>query len=278
MMTKAVRWIYSHRSLLKRLIPIRRPLLLDLADFKMYVRLDDWAVGARIAVKRNYEAHVTATMRSLLQRDMVVVDVGANIGYYTLLAASKVGNTGKVIAFEPSSQNCDLLRMSIAANNFSSVIVHSCAVADTDRVVGFNMSDSNGAINRKNPIESAYQVQAVKLDTFLKGESRIDLVKLDIEGAEGLALRGMQSLLQDHRPTIFTEFSPAALETNYGITPRQYLSILFDLGYELFVIDRNKGKDSHPQSYEQIMLRFANIASEHLDLVAYPREKHPTLA
>ncbi len=277
-MTKAVRWIYSHRSLLKRLIPIRRPLLLDLADFKMYVRLDDWAVGARIAVKRNYEAHVTATMRSLLQRDMVVVDVGANIGYYTLLAASKVGNTGKVIAFEPSSQNCDLLRMSIAANNFSSVIVHSCAVADTDRVVGFNMSDSNGAINRKNPIESAYQVQAVKLDTFLKGESRIDLVKLDIEGAEGLALRGMQSLLQDHRPTIFTEFSPAALETNSGITPRQYLSILFDLGYELFVIDRNKGKDPHPQSYEQIMLHFANIASEHLDLVAYPREKHPTLA
>jgi len=83
--TRLVRFIYSRRSLLKRFIPVHRPVLLNLRDFKIYVRLDDWAVGARIAVKRRYESHVTAVIRDLLRPGMVFVDIGANIGYYTLL-------------------------------------------------------------------------------------------------------------------------------------------------------------------------------------------------
>lgn len=274
MMTKAVKFIYKHRSILKRLIPLRHPLLLHLADFKIFIRLDDWAVGARIAVKRNYEAHVTQLMKLHLQPDMVVVDVGANIGYYTLLAASKVGYSGKVIAFEPGIQNCNLIKMSLAANNFRNVVVHSCAVADLDGEVGFNMDDSNGSINHRNPAESTYQVQAVQLDSFLEAEPRIDLIKLDIEGAEGRAVKGMQSLLQQHRPIIFTEFSPKALEKNSGVTPEQYLNILFGLGYELYVIDRTRGKSAQSQSCEQIMIIFNNSTSDHLDLIAIPQDRH----
>src|SRR3990172_3951145 len=105
-MTRLSSFVFLHRALLKRLIPVRRPMLVKLKEFRIYVRLDDWAVGARIAVKRSYETHVTAAMRPLLQPGMVVVDVGANIGYYTLLAAARVGPGGKVIAFEPGSENC----------------------------------------------------------------------------------------------------------------------------------------------------------------------------
>ena len=73
------RSLYAHRALLKRLIFIRHPILLTLADFKLYVRLDDWAVGARIAVRRTHEPHVTRIMRPLLQPGTVMIDIGANI-------------------------------------------------------------------------------------------------------------------------------------------------------------------------------------------------------
>src|SRR5689334_16156257 len=109
MKTQLVRYIYARRMLLKRLLPTRRPVLLRLGGFKLYVRLDDWAVGARIAVRRRYEPYVTAALEPLLKPGAVLVDIGANIGYYTMLAAARVSPTGKVIAFEPSAENCELI-------------------------------------------------------------------------------------------------------------------------------------------------------------------------
>jgi FkbM family methyltransferase len=273
MLTKAVRLVYAQRAWLKRLLPIRRPVLLNLKQFKIYVRLDDWAIGARIAVKRSYEAHVTTVMWPCLKPGMTVLDIGANIGYYTLLMASRVGPAGKVIAFEPSRRNCDLLEMSLAINQFRNVAVHACAVADIDGFVGFDMDDSNGGITQGNPAESMYQVPAALLDTLLRIEPRIDLIKIDIEGAEGRALRGMESLLRLHRPIIFTEFSPAALQAISGVAPRQYLDMLWALEYGLFVIGRNQSRAPEPQTYEEIMQQFTHTASDHLDLVAYPKSR-----
>jgi ubiquinone/menaquinone biosynthesis C-methylase UbiE len=116
MQRNMVRFIYNYRAIPKRLISVLvpNPVLLDLGDFRIYVRLDDWAVGARIAVKRTYEQHITKVIRSYLKPGAVFIDIGANIGYYTLLSAAHVGDTGKVIAFEPSSNNCALLEMSVS--------------------------------------------------------------------------------------------------------------------------------------------------------------------
>ena len=107
--TRLAHFVYSHRSLIKHFILIRRPVLLKLADFKIYVRLDDMAVGAWIMAKHGYETHVTEVMCTFLKPGIVFVDIGANIGYYTLLAASRIGHEGKVIAFEPGNNNCTLL-------------------------------------------------------------------------------------------------------------------------------------------------------------------------
>ena len=166
MLSRFIRSIYLHRHPLKRFIFIRRPILLELSGFKLYVRLDDWAIGARIAIRRNYEPHVTASMIPFLQRGTVVVDIGANIGYYTLLAASRIGDKGKVIAFAPSSGNCMLLQKSVQANGFDNVVLHPYAVADLDGWVGLSMDDSNGTINRDDPLACMYQVQAVTLNVL----------------------------------------------------------------------------------------------------------------
>jgi FkbM family methyltransferase len=252
---------------------VRKPVLLNLRYFKIYVRLDDWAVGARIAIKRVYEKHVTEVMRTYLEPGWVVLDIGANIGYYTLLAASRVGPTGKIISFEPSADNCTLLQMSVQENGFGNVVLHTKAVADINGVVGYEggrFDDSNGGINRDNPTACSTQVHAVALDTFLGSEPRIDLIKMDIEGAEGFALKGMAKLLEHHHPVLFTEFSPNALQGVSGISPEDYLKELRRLGYELYVLHRGKGQDRLPQSDQEITRCYAECKSDHLDLVAIP--------
>jgi FkbM family methyltransferase len=268
---KLLRYAYRNTAFLRRFIVIRRPVRISLPDFKMYVRLSDWDVGFRIAVKRGYEGHVTNVMRPLLQPGMVVVDVGANIGFYTLMAAARVGPSGRVIAFEPSVENCELLKMSLTANNFQHVAVHQVAVADEDGMVGFHMGSSNGSILRADRGPLPFQVPSVRLDNLLHNEPRIDLIKMDIEGAEGLALAGMKQLISRHRPIIFTEFSPEALMHHSEVTAEEYLKQLDDLGYDLHVIHYDRGQNPTPQTLEEIMADFASHHSDHLDLVAYPR-------
>jgi FkbM family methyltransferase len=209
----------------------------------------------------------------MLGPGMVMIDIGANIGYYSLLAASRVGATGKVMAFEPSVDNCAMLQMSVKANGFDNVAIHTMAVADVDGTVGFCMDESNGSINRKDPESRPYQVRAVRLDGFLRDEPQIDLIKMDIEGAEGLALAGMRQLLALHRPNLFTEFSPNALQAISGIMAEDYLRDLRELGYELHVVHRARGRDPSPQSNEDIMRDCYDCQSDHLDLAAYPQDK-----
>lgn len=272
MKTQIVRLLYRHRALWKRLLPLGRPILLRLPGFRLYVRLDDWAVGARIAIKRVYEPHVVRVMCPFLQPGAVVVDVGANIGYYTLLAACAVGATGKVLAFEPSQDNCTLLRMSLQANRLTNVSLATCAVADVEGVVGYGMDDSNGRISRDDPARARFQVPAVTLDAALAQELRIDLIKLDIEGAEGRALLGMRQLLQRHRPVLFSEFSPYALPATSGMSPEAFLALLRGEGYDIFVIPRQGTQDTTPQTDQQIMDHFAPPSRlDHIDLVAFPR-------
>jgi FkbM family methyltransferase len=267
------RFFYTHRAALQRFVFIRRPILLTLADFKIYVRLDDWAIGARIAVRRTHEPHVTRVIRALLQPGTVMIDIGANIGYYTLLAASRIGSTGKIIAFEPNVANCTLLHKSLQANNFKNVALHNVAVAEAEGVVSLHISDSNGSIVPDHLLAHPYQVRTVILDHVLGDEPRIDLIKMDIEGAEGRALQGMHGVIQRCTPIIVTELHPAALQAVSHITPEEYLNALRALGYVLCVIDRTTGPHTTPQSNTQIMQAWTASKFDQIDLVAYPRHQ-----
>ncbi|MEZ4595202.1 MAG: FkbM family methyltransferase [Chloroflexota bacterium] len=270
MQTKLVQTIFRYRRLPKRIIRtlFPQPIRLRLDGFDIFVRLDDWAVGARIAVKRSYETHVTEAIRPYLQPGIVFVDVGANIGYYTLLAASRLGPTGKIFAFEPGSANCALLQKSVAHNGFGIVQLFPNAVADTTRTVGLRMDDSNGVIEATNPSEAMEMVTAVPLDEALADQPRIDVIKMDIEGAEGLALRGAIQLLRQHRPVLFTEFRPPSIASRSQMAGDTFLNQLREIGYELRVIHRQGGPHPTPQSNAEIMACFAQVSPTHLDLLA----------
>lgn len=265
-----VRFAFDHRRTLKALLPVRRPVLVRLDGFSMFVRLDDWAVGARIAVRRRYEPHVIAVFRRRLRPGAVVVDVGANAGYYSLYAASRIGTTGRVIAFEPGSSSCQLLRQSCAHNGFTHVEVHECAASDVEGMVGYGMDDSNGRISHDRTSEASMQVRAVTLDRALSGVPRVDIVKIDVEGAEARVLRGMRGILERDHPEIFVEFSPAGLRLASGIEPAAFLDELRGLGYALRVIP-GEGPLPEPHSNEEILAAVSGEGTEHhLDLFATP--------
>ena len=102
---------------------------------------------------------------------------------------------------------------------------------------------------------------------------KIDLIKIDIEGAEGLALKGMLKLLEKHHPVIFTEFSPNALEDTSRITPEYYLNCLHGLGYKLHVLHKVNGPSQSSLSNREIMQCYAESKSDHIDLLALPNER-----
>lgn len=270
MLTRAAKLILRNRPLLRRLLPLRGPLLLRLPEFQLYVRLDDWVIGARIALRRSYEPHVARELRALLRPGLSVIDLGANIGYYTMLAAARVGPAGRVAAFEPGPSNAALLARSAAANGFRNVTLFPCAAAGAATVVDLLLDDSNGRlVGAGTP--GALRVQAVSLDALLGPGYPVDLIKMDIEGAEGLALAGMRRLIAARRPIIVSEFSPAALRAVSRVEPAEYLARLRAPGYDLFVIDRARGLSPGPASDAEVMAHLAGSASEHLDLIARPR-------
>jgi FkbM family methyltransferase len=255
------------------------PILIELDDFKMYVRRNDNFIGAVIAREKRYEPHVSRVLKSMLPRRGTFVDVGANIGYFSLLAAACVGPQGRVIAFEPNPANCDLLRRSLAANGFGAVIdVHAAAVAEEKGRIHFSTAgvDSNGRI--VNPAEAAAEVVAlplvevVTLDEALSGCDHVDVIKIDVEGAEARVWRGMGEVVGRHRPLLLFEFSPGLLRLTSQVEPAEFLADV-QSEYDLFIISPEGKTAGRPDSATTIIERQAASGLTHLDLLARPRRK-----
>ena len=171
---------------------------------------------------------------------MHVVDIGANIGLYTLLLAKQVGETGHVWAFEPDQGNAAMLRHNVTANGYSNVTVVSRAVGATSGQGILYLCDAHHGDHRifqgqghrrKIPIE------IVALDDFFLPGQRIDLIKIDVEGVEEMVLTGMQRILRDNRGlVIFMEVCSRELVPD-GCSPEKTLKDLQVLGFQLSWID-----------------------------------------
>jgi FkbM family methyltransferase len=193
-----------------------------------------------------YEEGTTRLFEHLLKPGMIVMDVGAHVGYYTLLAASRVGPTGRVYAFEPASGNLTLLRRNIEANGFKNVCIVPELAFSHAGPVRFYLnpwgSDRHSVWQQNSgPGATVVEVQATTIDDFLEKEGcpAIDLLKMDIEGAEPAALKGMrQSLARNAIQHMLIEFSPLVLEAG-AVDPLQWLQELEELGFHLSRVEQN---------------------------------------
>lgn len=253
------------------------PVLVDLPRFRMYVRLNDNFIGAYIAREHSYEPHVSRVVSELLSEGDTFVDVGANIGYFAMLAASIVGPTGRVIAFEPNPANCDLVRRSAEANAFAGRIeLHPAAVAERRMQLHLVTPgiDSNGRLAtsaEEAVVETDLpSIEAVTLDETLADLERIDVIKLDVEGAEARAWQGMQAIIARYRPVLVFEFSPILLRQTSDVAADEFLAEI-QKGYNLFIIPPDGKVGSRPDDIPAIMERHAALNVSHLDILARPR-------
>jgi FkbM family methyltransferase len=149
----------------------------------------------------SYELEFQKKFSGYIKEGSVVYDLGANAGFYSLLASVLTGENGKVFAFEPVKANLDFLYKHIELNGINNIKVVPKAVADIDGVLKFGLGSSSftGRIDAQGRTE----VEAVKLDTFIRDNPKPDVIKIDIEGGESKALIGAKVLLRNYKPVIF---------------------------------------------------------------------------
>jgi FkbM family methyltransferase len=174
---------------------------------------------------------------------MSVLDIGANVGFHTLLFARAVGVGGHVWAFEPDPGNFTMLLRNLELNPYRNVIAVPSAVGAATGTVSLYRSSFH-CDHRVYPTregQPSIPVDMISVDEFLSPGQRVDLVKMDIQGAEGMALRGMRRTLASNPGLVMLmEFWPEGLRKS-GFKPEEVLSDLERLGFALYRIDDRTG-------------------------------------
>jgi FkbM family methyltransferase len=205
-----------------------------------------------------FESSEVRLVKRLISPGQTVVDVGANIGYYTLLFSSLVGEHGRVISFEPDPDNAALLHRNLTDNNCQNVDVHQSAVgAEQVELKLYRCAGNNGMHRAYESIccgDAYVTVQSVVLDELLADEPSIDFLKMDIEGFEYFALQGMSRLLQRHSPTILIEFSPSAL-AEAGVTATAFIRFLLEHGYGISRVSEAAEGGLEPLDADDLLTR-----------------------
>lgn len=157
-------------------------------------------------VLEGYELDTTRYFKRTITSGMTVVDVGANLGYFTRLAASLVGPTGNVYAFEPDADNFLLLKEN--TKQFRNVHIVQSAVSDREGAITFYLSNKMGmhSLLEKNGSGRSIAVPSTTLDRLYE-KTDIHFVKMDVEGAEKLVFGGMKKLLM-RKPIVVFEYNP----------------------------------------------------------------------
>lgn len=195
------------------------------------------AVGRALFREGVFEPETLTLFERLVPVGGVVLDVGAHVGQYAIRASSLVGPGGRVHAFEPDTRTMAVLKGNIRRNGLKNVALHSCCLSDRPGEATFYSARSDnvgGASLRPNPSSSGYSrsVQVSTLDAVAASEPRIDLVKIDVEGAELLVLRGAQAALELHRPCLIVELSVNS--SPFGYTSGELVAWLDAHGYSVF--------------------------------------------
>jgi FkbM family methyltransferase len=176
-----------------------------------------------------YEPAVVEALESAVRPGMTCVDAGAHIGYMTLIMVRAAGPTGCVVAFEPSETNCGRLRENLALNSVENAIVVQAFVSAGEGLA--HLADGPSSFEHHLDVAGGELETApsVALDGYF-ADRKVDFVKLDVEGADELAVEGMRRILAEDRPTVLLE--------DHGAPTVAAKTILASLGYTFSEVDR----------------------------------------
>ena len=230
---------------------------------KMLLDLTDPGINRDLFLYGKREPSSTDIYRRQLSPGMTIVDVGANIGYYVLIEAQALGNSGKIYAIEPAPKNFEMLQKNLHLNAVGCEIEsHNLAISDHVGQVSFELAGASNhhrlAVNGSS--SNSIEVEATTLDVLLDDE-KIDMVRMDAEGAEWVILRGMRGILASDRPLkMFIEVHPKLIREYQGDLD-QWLEMLADSRFDVqylvtwvpqshTVIPYIKGRGPREQTFE----------------------------
>jgi FkbM family methyltransferase len=214
----------------------------ELDGFVLWIDRDDPSVSAFIRHHRAWEQHVSDALTTALEPGSAFIDVGANVGFYSFQAATVVGPSGSVLAVEANAENCRLLELSKAENKAKNVVILPVALDRREGMVclSSHIGTNGGLVPESNEQLLAGRgtlVYATTLDDIATAE--VDVVKIDVEGAEFRVLEGGRKMIERERPTIVMEFSCEMAQRTSDVDPAEALQDVLDLGYRLLLLNRS---------------------------------------
>ena len=234
-------------------------------------------------VNDRYEVEIRDLLHGLIRPGMTVFDVGAHVGYYTLMAARLVGPSGRVYAFEAEPENYAILKKNVELNGYKNVTCIPKAVSNQSGLLTLYVSsqgnDRNTIINDPRAISlgTKREVPAITLDEFAAsiGWSQVDVIKMDVEGAEPMALAGMSRLLdRSQNLHLVMEFAPEIIRSG-GTDPIDFLRTLTCLGIKITPVESDL---SHDFFRPEQLLGAVNEAEKRGAINLLCKKRSPTLA
>jgi FkbM family methyltransferase len=203
------------------------------------IEVDISKAGERAIPFHAFEPTVTQKFLQIIKKDSVVFDVGAWIGYYTLIAAK---NAGKVIAIEPDETNCRRIKRNLDLNKFSNVTILNTAVGDKASQ-GVILEGESSLMHKVGFEGIGKTVRIESLDNIINNHlkiDKIDLLIMDIEGNEYFALKGLQnSLFAGIIKNLICEIHIQMMRENWGISESDVINLLTEYGYGAIILDKN---------------------------------------
>jgi len=212
-------------------------LIVDVNQYKLEVIPGDLGISSELIMFKTHEPLTTKLLSKELKKGMTCLDVGGNIGYYTLLESNIVGNDGKVIAIEPSPPNFKHLKKNLSIQDAKNVDAYNFAAGDVDGEVNFLIyRESNGSFTIPDgettdlPGE-LIKVPAKRMDTFLNelNIEHVDFVRMDVEGYEHHIIEGMKNIIKNSKPMFQIEVHVTLLGKE---GTKKFLKEFQDYGYE----------------------------------------------
>jgi FkbM family methyltransferase len=211
----------------------RSVIVRDIQGSRMYLDIRDKGVSQELALTGIREELFTRTLQGALREGDCVVDIGANIGYYSLMEARLIGPRGQVYAIEPAPHNIEILRDSVNLNNYGNVETFHLAIGQSDGTSTLYLSDHPNWCSFYPPrkIMGQIDIKVASLDSFLKDKRRPDLIRMDVEGYEYEILMGMSGILASDIPLrLFVEFHPDIMGSSHAAT---FLATLKERRFQL---------------------------------------------
>lgn len=214
---------------------------------KIYVDTRDHSLTPHIILDGNWEDWITKVFRGLVREGMKVMDIGANIGWYSLIAAELMGPKGRLTAFEANPEMADILYRNIMVNGYAdrATVVPKAVYSESKPLEFMVYEHYKGSSSIFSTDESAavyndelkhITVQSTSLDDFLPAGSTLDFIKIDAEGAEPFVFKGARRTLQENRDIIIMmEFSPTILAASYG-SAHSFIEDIHGLGFDIWRI------------------------------------------